>query len=143
MPVDVSMARDLRIRRKTIGYCAICAVGIEGDPGVFRLATAESIENHLPQLQPGTWHQLHLARVVWTAGFPVARTIVMKAEKFLTDTGHALGQHWYRAPLDLLDQIILAEQRSLNARLWTHQELVALLRRHANEEADRYAEGVF
>lgn len=141
--IDISMSRDLRLRRKQIGYCAICAVGMADEPGVFRLATAESIETHLAQLQPGTWHQLQFERVIWSPGFPVARTIVTKAEKFLTDVGHALGNHWYRAPLDLLDQLILAEQRSLNARLWTQQELIARLRSHANEEADRYAEGVF
>jgi hypothetical protein len=141
--IDITTPRDLRLRRKGDGYCAICAVGIDIDPGVFRLATAENLEAHLPQLQPGTWHQLHLARVIWTPGFPVARTIVMKTEKFLTNTGHALGNHWYRAELDLFDRLVVAEQRSLNARLWTHQELIARLRSHANEEADRYAEGVF
>lgn len=143
MPVDARMSHDLRIRRKSIGYCAICAVGMEADRSVFRLATAQSIETHLADLQPGTWQALHFERVIWTPGFAVARTIVLKVERFLTDVGHSLGNHWYRAKLDLLDQLIVAEQRSLNTRLWTHQELIARLKSHADEEADRFAEGVF
>ncbi|RWB67583.1 hypothetical protein [Mesorhizobium sp.] len=137
------MSRDLRIRRKTIGYCAICAVGMVTDPEVFRLATAENVEAHLSQLQPGTWQALQFQRVLWTPGFAVARTIVVGVERFLTDVGNSLGNHWYRAPLELLDQLIVAQQMTLKARLWTHQELVARLRNHANEEADRFANGVF
>jgi hypothetical protein len=141
--INIAMPRDLRIRRKSIGYCAICAVGMEADRSVFRLATAQSIEQHLADLQPGTWHELQFDRVWWTPGPAVARTIVLKVERFLTEVGHSLGNHWYSAPLELLDQLIVAEQRSLNTRLWTHQELIARLKTHADEEADRFAEGVF
>ncbi|WEX10318.1 hypothetical protein [Chelativorans sp. AA-79] len=143
MNLDVSMPRDLRQRRRRIGYAAIVAVGIADTTEVFRLATAENIEGHLGDLQPGRWEPLHFARVVWTPGMAVARTITARTERFLADTGYALGQHWFNAPLDLLDQLITAEARSLNTRTWSHAELVEKLRKQADDEADRFAQGVY
>ena len=73
----------------------------------------------------------------------MARTIVMGTERFLTDTGHALGQHWFRAGLDVLDDLIVAEATRLKSPTWSHPELITRLRGQANREADRFAEGVF
>lgn len=143
MPVDVSMPRDLIKRRKNAGYAAICAVGFKSDPGVFRIATAENVEGHLSLLQPGTWEPLHFERLIWTPGLAVARTIVVGAEKFLTDLRLHLGQHWFRADLDVLDQLILSEARKLNSPFWSNAELIIRLRTQANKEADRFAEGVY
>ncbi len=140
--IDPSMSRDLTRRRKEAGYAAICAVGFAADPGVFRVATAENTEGHLSLLQPGTWQPLHFARLVWTPGLAVARTIVVGAEKFLTDIGASLGQHWFRAELNVLDDLIRAEAESLRSPLWTHLQLIARLRAKADEEADRFAAGI-
>lgn len=140
-PVDISMPRDLIRRRKNAGYAAICAVGFDADPHVFRLATAENVEGHLSLLQPGTWQPLHFVRLVWTPGLAVARTIATGAEEFLTDLGQHLGQHWYRAEMGLLDELVHAGATKLNSPTWTHSELIARLRRDANREADRFAAG--
>lgn len=143
MPVDIAMPRDLVRRRKNSGFAAICAVGIEGDESLFRLATAENVEAHVPALQVATWHHLHLVRVVWTPGMAVARTIVVAAEKFLTTTGFLVGNHWYRADLGILDDLVRAEAFRLRAETWTQPELLARLRSEAHREADRFAEGRF
>lgn len=143
MPVDIAMGKELLTRRKNAGYAAICAVGLETDPGVFRLATAENVEAHIPQLQPGRWEPLHFARLLWTPGMAVARTMVTGAEKFLAETGHSLGQRWHRAPLDLLDDLLTAEAVRLNARTWTHSELIIRLKRQAKAQADSFAAGRF
>jgi hypothetical protein len=70
-----------------------------------------------------------------------ARTIATKAERWLTDAKFGLGQHWYRAELDVLDDLIKAEAISLRARTWTHQELIDRLQKQLDEEADRFAAG--
>ena len=143
MPLDVAMPRDLLQRRKNTGYAAICAVGFKADTGVFRLATAENIEAHLSLLQPGTWQPLYFVRLVWTPGLAVARTIVVGAERMLARAGAELGQHWFRAGLEILDELIAAEARNLKTPIWSHPELIARLRGQASREADRFAEGVF
>lgn len=140
MPVDVTMSRDLLHRRKVIGYAAIVAVGFDADPGVFRLATAENVEAHLPQLQPGRWEKLHFSRVIWTPGLAVARTIVSAVERFLTSTH--LGHHWFRSSLEVLDIAIAAEAMSIKASTWSQAELLARLKGQADREADRFAAGV-
>lgn len=142
MPVDISMPRDIAKRRKNAGYAAICTVGFDADTGVFRLATAENVEGHLSLLQPGTWQPLHFVRVVWTPGLAVARTIAVGAEKFLTDIGAHLGQHWYRAGLDVLDDLVKSEAASLNSPIWSHRDLIQRLTRQADREADRFAAGI-
>lgn len=144
MPVDISMSAPLRRRRKFAGYAAICAVGVAERPGVFRIATAENVEAHIAGLQPGSWHKLHFDRVIWTPGLAVARTIVVNAEKFLSNTGHALGNHWFRVEdTGLLDELIVAEAQSLRAPLWSQDELVARLQAQADREADNFAKGIF
>ena len=140
MPVDIAMPRNLLQRRKNAGYAAICAVGFDADPGVFRLATAENIEGHLPLLQPGRWERLHLAHVAWTPGMAVARTIVLGAERFLAN--FHLGQHWYRASLKTLNSVLMAEAVALRSTIWSHPELIARLRGQADSEADRFAAGI-
>jgi hypothetical protein len=140
MPVNVAMPRNLIDRRKSAGYAAVCAVGFDADPGVFRLATAENLEAHLPQLQPGRWERLHFAHVVWTPGLAVARTIVLAAERFLVN--FHLGQHWYRASLETLSSVIAAEASTLRSTIWSHSELIARLKGQADREADRFAEGI-
>ena len=97
--VDISMPRDLVRRRRNAGYAAICAIGVSSDPKVFRLGTAENVEGVLAQLQPGTWEKLHFARLVWTQGLAVARTIVTGAERALETSARPLGGHWYRGEL--------------------------------------------
>lgn len=141
MRENASMPRDLLRRRREAGYAAICAVGFEGDPSVRRLGPAENVEAHLTILQPGRWERLHFDRILWTPGMAVARTIVDKAEKFLTEAGHALGNHWFRVEIDVLDDLFRAEAISLNARTWTMDELTIRLKRQADAEADRYARG--
>ena len=140
MPIDIAMPRNLVERRKNDGYAAVCAVGFDADPGVFRLATAENIEAHLPQLQPGRWERLHFAYVVWTPGLVVARTIVLGAERSLANCH--FGQHWYRASLDVLNGLLLAEATALRSTVWSHPELIARLKGQADREADRFAEGI-
>ena len=143
MSVDVSLPRDLLRLRKNGGYAAVCAVGYDAEPKVFRIATAENIEGHLALVQPGTWQKLQLVRVVWTPGMAVARTIVLSAERFLTNAGFLLGNHWYSAGLDVFDDLVRAEAMSLRATTWTQAELAIRLRTQANREADRFAEGRF
>lgn len=143
MPIDVSMSRDLVRRRKNEGYAAVCAVGFDADPGVFRLATAENIEGHLSLLQPGNWQPMHFVRVVWTPGLAVARTIATGAERFLININAHLGQHWFRADLDVLDGLVQAEAVSLKSPIWSQRELIQRLQRHSDREADRFAEGIF
>jgi hypothetical protein len=138
---DIAMPSNLVQRRKNAGYAAVCAVGFDADPGVFRLATAENIEAHLPLLQPGRWERLHFAHVVWTPGMAVARTIMLGAERSLANCH--LGQHWYRASLDTLNNVLLAEAVALRSTVWSHPELIARLKGQENREADRFAEGVF
>lgn len=140
MPCDIAMPRNLVERRKNAGYAAVCAVGFDADPGVFRLAPAENIEALLPQLQPGRWERLHFANVVWTPGLAVARTLVLAAERFLANVH--LGQHWYRANLETLNSVLLAEAAALRSTVWSHAELIALLKGQADREADRFAAGV-
>lgn len=140
MPVDIAMARNLVERRKAAGYAAIVAVGFEADQGVFRLATAENLEAHLPQLQPGRWERLHFASVIWTPGAAVARTIVVGVERFLASTH--LGNHWYRASLETLHSAILVEAAALRSAIWTQAELIARLKGQADRAADRFAAGV-
>ena len=140
MPCDIAMPRNLVERRKSAGYAAVCAVGFDADPGVFRLATAENIEAHLPQLQPGRWEPLHFAYVVWTPGLAVARTIVQGVERFLAN--FHLGQHWYRAGLDVLHGVLLAEASALRSTVWSQAEMIARLKGHADREADRFASGI-
>lgn len=140
MPVDIAMPRNLVDRRKNAGHAAVCAVGFEADPGVFRLATAENIEAHLPQLQPGRWERLHFAHVVWTPGLAVARTIVLGAER--TFANCHLGQHWYRASLDVLHGVILAEAASLRSPIWSQSEMMQMLIGQAIRAADRFAAGI-
>ncbi|RUV37451.1 hypothetical protein [Mesorhizobium sp. M7A.F.Ca.MR.148.00.0.0] len=140
MPVDIAMPRNLVERRKNFGYAAVCAVGFDADPGVFRLAPAENIEALLPQLQPGRWERLHFAKVVWTPGLPVARTLVLAAERFLANVH--LGQHWYRSSLETLTAVLLAEAAALRSAVWSHAELLARLKAQADREADRFAAGV-
>jgi hypothetical protein len=137
---DIAMPRDLVQRRKNVGYAAVCAVGFDADPGVFRLATAENIEGHLPLLQPGRWESLHFAHVVWTPGLLVARTIVLGAERSLANCH--LGQHWYRASLETLNSVLMAEALALKSTTWSHPELIARLKGQADREADRFAEGI-
>lgn len=141
MPIDAAMPRDLARGRKSAGYAAICAVGFASDPEVFRLATAENIEEHLKQLQPGRWEQLYFSRIVWTPGLAVARTVVLGTERFLQS--RHLGQHWYRTAIETIDIAIAAEVRRLKASTWSHADLIARLREQSNREADRFAEGVF
>lgn len=140
MPCNIAMPRNLIDRRKSAGYAAVCAVGFDADPGVFRLATAENLEAHLPQLQPGRWERLHFAHVVWTPGLAVARTIVLAAERFLVN--FHLGQHWYRASLETLDGVLRAEALALRSTIWSHPELIVRLKVQADREADRFAEGI-
>jgi hypothetical protein len=54
VPLDVHMPPELRKRRTTVGYAAICAVGYPAEPGVFcDLIKAEAIS-----LRARTWtHQ--------------------------------------------------------------------------------------
>ena len=138
--LDIAMPRHLVQRRKNVGYAAVCAVGFDADLGVFRLATAENIEGHLPQLQAGRWERLHFAYVVWTPGLVVARTIVLGAERSLANCH--LGQHWYRASLDTLNSVLMAEAVALRSTVWSHAELIARLRGQADREADRFAAGI-
>lgn len=140
LPVSSAMPRDLARRRKKAEYAAICAVGFDADPGVFRLHATEDIENHLFKVQPGTWHVLHFVRLLWTPGPAVARTIVVGVEQTLTRHGVHLGQHWYRAHLDWLDELIGGEAKALNSPTWTHTALIERLQRQADREADRFAE---
>lgn len=140
MPVDIAMARNLVERRKAAGYAAIVAIGFDADPGVFRLATAENIEGHLPLLQPGRWERLHFAYVIWTPGAAVARTIVQAAERFLAN--FHLGQHWYRASLETLNTLLLAEALALRSTVWSQADLIARLKGQADREADRFAAGI-
>lgn len=141
MPLDATMSRDMIRRRRNAGYAAVVAVGFQGDAGVFRLASAENLEGHLSTLQPGTWQALRFERITWTAGPAVARTIVMGVERFLASS--ALGQHWFRASLEVLDIAIAAEAMSLKASTWTQADLIARLKAQSDREADRFAEGVF
>lgn len=140
MPVDIAMPRNLVDRRKNAGYAAVCAVGFDADPGVFRLATAENIEAHLPLLQPGRWERLHFVQVVWTPGMPVARTIAQGAERFLAN--FHLGQHWYRASLGALNDVVRSEAAFIRSSIWSHPELIARLKGQAVREADRFAKGI-
>jgi len=142
MSVSIDMPRDLIQRRRCRGFVAICAVGFQADPLVFRLATAENIEGHLATLQPGTWHHLFFRRVLWTAGSAVARTITIAAEKWMSANGWSLGNHWFRAELDVLDDLLRAEAMTLRAGLIGHADLVRLLRQQADNEADRFAQGI-
>lgn len=142
MPVDIAMPKWLRERRRSERYAAICAVGLQGEAGVLRLATAENVEAHLAIVQPGSWRKVQFERVIWTPGLVVAQTIVTRAERFLTNTNHELGSHWYRAGIDLIDELVMAEAVRLNAPLWSHDELVAKLRAEGLREADRFAGGV-
>jgi hypothetical protein len=139
--IDAAMSRDLIRRRRNAGYAAVVAVGFGGDPGVFRLASAENLEAHLSTLQPGTWQALRFERIVWTAGPAVARTIVMGVERRLK--AQCLGQHWFRASLEVLDIAIAAEAMSLKAATWSQSELIARLKAQSDREADRFAEGCF
>ncbi|PWJ88416.1 hypothetical protein C8D77_111139 [Mesorhizobium loti] len=140
MPLDATMSRDLIRRRRNAGYAAVVAVGFAGDVGVFRLASAENLEAHLSTLQPGTWQALRFERIIWTQGPAVARTIVMGVERFLASA--ALGSHWFRASLEVLDIAIAAEAMSLKAATWTQAEIVARLKAQSDREADRFAAGV-
>lgn len=139
--INIAMPRDLVRRRKNAGYAAVCAVGFPADPCVFRLATAENVEAHLAMLQPGSWQALRFERLVWTPGLAVARTIVVGVERLLASS--ALGHHWFRSSLEVLDIAIAAEAMSLKAQTWSHAELVERLREQSNRQADRFAEGVF
>ncbi len=141
MPLDATMSRDLIRRRRNAGYAAVVAVGFSGDSGVFRLASAENLEAHLSTLQPGTWQALHFNRIIWTAGPAVARTIVVGVERFLKT--FALGNHWFRASLEVLDIAIAAEAMSLKASTWSQADLIARLKAQSDSEADRFAAGVF
>lgn len=141
--IDISMPRDLVRRRKNAGYAAICAVGYDAEPRVFRLATAENIEGHLALLQPGRWEELYFARVVWTPGLAVARTIVVGVEAALTAADAYLGQHWFGAERNQLDELLRLGIDKLRSPSWSHAELIARLKRQAEREADRFAEGIF
>ena len=137
---NIAMPRNLVQRRKNGGYAAVCAVGFDADPGVFRLGAAENIEGLLPLLQPGRWERLHFAHVVWTPGMAVARTIVLGAERSLANCH--LGQHWYRASLETLNSVITAEAVALRSTVWSHADLIARLKGQADREADRFAAGI-
>jgi hypothetical protein len=139
--INIAMGKDIIRRRRNAGYAAVCAVGVAADTSVFRLASAENIEDHLKQLQPGRWERLEFVRLIWTPGPTVARTIVVGAERFLASA--ALGNHWYRASLEVLDIAIAAEAMSLKASIWSQAELVARLKAQSDREADRFAAGVF
>lgn len=136
------MSKVLRERRKRDGYCAVTVIGAEGDPNVWRLQASENPERLAGELQPGNWRPLRVVRTVWTPGLNAARTIIVGAEKFLTDTGHCLFNHWYRCGLDVIDDLIRAQAVALRAATWTDAELAARLQQHMNAEADRFAQGV-
>lgn len=141
MPSDIALPRHLMKQRKREGYAAICAIGTDADPGVFRLGAAEDVEVLLSRLQLGTWHELRFLRTVWTPGLELANSIVKSAETWLTGASFGLGRHWFRVGLDILDDLIRAEAIRRNASLWTPDELALRLRQAANREADRFAEG--
>lgn len=143
MPLEHTMPLDLRRRRKNAGYAAICALGFDADPGVFRICTAENVEALLPQVQPGRWEPINFVRLIWTPGPPTAKTVVVGVEKFLTDLRMNLGQHWFRAGLDVFDDLVKAETIKLRSPTWSNDELKLRLRTHANAEADRFARGAF
>ncbi|PWJ81546.1 hypothetical protein C7441_11078 [Pseudaminobacter salicylatoxidans] len=140
---DVAMPRDVLRRRKIGGYAALCAIGIDAEPGVFRVGAVEDVEVLLSRLQLGTWHDLHFSRLLWTPGIELARTVAADAEKFLSDIGAHLGRHWYRTDLDIIDDLFTAGITKLNAKAWHPHELLARLQTQANREADRFSEGVF
>ncbi|MBB6413522.1 hypothetical protein [Mesorhizobium sangaii] len=107
------------------------------------MAVAENLEGLIQLLQPGRLEKLHFVRLIWTPGLAVARTIVVGAERFVTDTGHALGQHWFGAGIDVLEDLIVAEATRLKSPTWSHPELIARLKGKENREADRFAAGMF
>jgi len=141
-PLALSIPRSIGKRRKTGGYAAICAIAFDAEPGVFRLGAAEDIDVLLSRLQLGTWHELYFVRAIWTPGMAVARTVAAGVEKALTGAGVALGQHWYRSGLDVLDAAVEAERAKLRAQVWSNAELIARLRHQENAEADRFADGI-
>ena len=140
--IDISMPRDLLRRRKDGGYAALCVIGLDADPGAFRIGAAEDVEVLLSRLQLGTWHDLQFVRLIWTPGLPVARSIALSTEKFLTDIGAHLGRHWFRSELNVIDDLFTAAIAKLNTNTWLHHELLIRLLAQSNQEADRFAEGI-
>ena len=134
-------------RRKKEGYAAVSALGIESDPGVFCLAATEDTTKLRYRLREGQEKvfgkpcAMHFVRLIWTPGLPVARTLVSAAEKFLTDIGCSLGRSWFRAEIDIFDDLIRHEVFKMGCQTWTNAELIVKLRTLENSEADRYAEG--
>lgn len=139
---DASMPRSLTHRRKKEGYAAICAIGFDADPKAFCIHPTEDVEKLLPRLQIGTWHTLRFMRTIWTPGLPLARTIIGRVKVFLTDNGWGIGHDWFRAELDVLDDLIKAESIRMGAPTWSTSELAVWLQTLANREADRFAAGV-
>ncbi|MGB3833739.1 MAG: hypothetical protein WA975_17960 [Mesorhizobium sp.] len=142
MKPDLSMPKDLLKRRKAGRYAAICVIGFDAEPESHRIGAAEDVEILLSRLQLGTWHDLHFRRVIWTPGIEGAKHVADEAEKFLTDTGFHLGRHWFRAPLNLIDDLFTAAVTSLNLRTWRHTELLNHLQAQSDYEADRFARGM-
>lgn len=129
---------EIRKRRKSAGYAAICAIGSDGLPGALRVGAVEDIEILLQRIQFATWHPLSLVWTRWTPGIEVARTISDGVEQRLERAGAALGQHWYNTDAAAVEAAALDIAGPMRCPLWTDDEMIGRLRRSVDHEVDRF-----
>lgn len=137
MPVEVKMARPLRMKVREAGYAAVVIVG-ERERAAHRLQAAENVAAVLPALQLGNYRPLEIADLIWTPGLVAARTIVTAAERGLVRV--RLAPHWYGAELPLIRSTVVEAARLIQCRTWTHEALLEHVRWQEMAEADRFAQ---
>jgi hypothetical protein len=118
-----------------LGYACVYAVGpIGGRP--LRISWARQLKDKLAELQPGSWKQLQVHEVVWTAGDMLAVRLLNEVAGVLDKAKRRLLGDWYDVTPELAQQALRFATDKTGVQTFTHAEMLDRVRAERKRKID-------
>jgi hypothetical protein len=110
-----------------LGFACVYAVGpIGGRP--LRISWARQLKDKLAELQPGSWKQLQVHEVVWTAGDMLAVRLLNEMTGVLDRAKRRLLGDWFDVTPEFAEQVMRLASDKLNVPTFSHGDMLQKVR---------------
>ena len=110
-----------------LGFACVYAVGpLGGRP--LRIAWARQLKEKLAELQPGSWKQLQVHEVAWTAGDMLAVRLLNEMTGVLDKAKRRLLGDWFDVTPELAQQALRFATDKTGVPTFTHTEMLDRVR---------------
>jgi hypothetical protein len=110
-----------------LGFACVYAVGpVGGRP--LRISWAKQLAEKLKELQPGSWKELQVHDVIWTAGDMLAVRLLNEVTSVFERAKRRLIGDWYDVTPELASQALRLATNKTGVPTFTHAEMLDKVR---------------